>query len=83
MVGLPDGAAAAIAAALADDGIDTRRWWGMGCHRDTAFAGERRDDLSVTDRLAQSTLGLPFSIDLDAGEIDRIADAMNRALDRL
>jgi len=79
-VGLPEGAAPAVARNLAEDGVDTRQWWGRGCHASAAFAGCRRDALAATDRLAASTLGLPFSIDMDAQEIGRIAAALNRAL---
>jgi dTDP-4-amino-4,6-dideoxygalactose transaminase len=82
MVGLPDGATPGVVDALAEAGVDTRRWWGHGCHRDAAFAAVRREDLSATDRLAQSTIGLPFSIDITAEEIRRAAEALNRALDR-
>jgi dTDP-4-amino-4,6-dideoxygalactose transaminase len=79
-VGLPDGATPGVIEALAASGIDTRRWWGRGCHRDAAFADVRRADLSVTDRLAESTLGLPFSIDMDDHEIGRVATALREAL---
>ena len=82
MVGLPHGSADQVTAILAEDGIDTRRWWDAGCHASPAFAHCRRDDLSVTDRLALSTIGLPFSVDLDADEIARLATALSRALAR-
>jgi dTDP-4-amino-4,6-dideoxygalactose transaminase len=81
VVGLPDGAADAAAAALAVAGVDTRRWWGAGCHASAAFAGYPRADLTVTERLARSSLGLPFAIDLAPQEIDRIADALARAVE--
>jgi dTDP-4-amino-4,6-dideoxygalactose transaminase len=79
-VGLPAGSADWVAAILAEDGIDTRRWWGRGCHTSPAFANCHRDGLTVTDRLGASTLGLPFSIDMSAEEIGRIAAALRRAL---
>lgn len=82
-VGLPDGATPAVVETLAAAHIDTRRWWGRGCHRDAAFADVRRGDLSATDRLAESTLGLPFSIDMDAEEIGRVAAAVSEALARI
>jgi dTDP-4-amino-4,6-dideoxygalactose transaminase len=83
MVGLPEGCTSAVIESLTAEGVDTRRWWGRGCHRDAAFAQVRREDLSATDRLAESTVGLPFSIDLGADDIGRIAEALGRALDRL
>jgi len=79
-VRLPPGSAAGVAQSLARDGVDTRPWWGGGCHASRAFAECRREPLPVTEALAASTLGLPFSIDLDAHEIARVAAALDRAL---
>jgi dTDP-4-amino-4,6-dideoxygalactose transaminase len=76
VVRLPDGSADAVEAALGRVGVPTRRWWGDGCHTSRAFAGELRDPLPVTARLAGSTLGLPFAIDLSPEEIDRVAAAL-------
>jgi dTDP-4-amino-4,6-dideoxygalactose transaminase len=81
--GLPEGSASAVAEGLAQAGVDTRRWWGRGCHRDAAFADCRRSDLAVTEMLADSTLGLPFSVDMDADEIACLADALGAVLGRL
>jgi dTDP-4-amino-4,6-dideoxygalactose transaminase len=81
-VGLPTGSAARVAASLREDGVDTRQWWGGGCHTSTAFADCRREALPATEMLAASTLGLPFSIDMSADEIARIAAALDRALSR-
>ena len=80
VVGLPDGAAARTAARLKAEGVDTRQWWGDGCHLTPAFAGLPRADLGNTERLAASTLGLPFAIDLEPREIGRIAGALIGAL---
>lgn len=79
-VGLPAGSADRVTAILAEDGIDTRRWWDAGCHTSPAFARCHREDLSVTERLAASTIGLPFSIDMSDDEIARLAAALSRAL---
>ena len=81
-VGLPDRSASDVADRLREDGIDTRQWWGGGCHTSTAFANDRREALPVTDRLAGSTLGLPFSIDMEDSEITRVAAALDRAIRR-
>jgi dTDP-4-amino-4,6-dideoxygalactose transaminase len=81
-VGLPDGSAPHVAKSLREDGVDTRAWWGEGCHTSSAFAGCRREPLPATEILAASTLGLPFSIDMNADEIARISTALNRALSR-
>ena len=79
-VGLPDGTAGAVAAILHGQGIDTRQWWGTGCHTTPAFADCARGDLRHTDRLAGSVIGLPFSIDLSAAETTRISTALQQAL---
>jgi len=79
-VSLPEGSADHVAAALAAAGIDTRRWWDAGCHTSRAFADCRREDLRVTERLAASTLGLPFSIDMRPDEVARVAATLAKAL---
>jgi dTDP-4-amino-4,6-dideoxygalactose transaminase len=82
-VGLPPGTAGAVAARLREHGVDTRQWWGGGCHASPAFAQRRREPLAVTEALAASTLGLPFSIDMGPDEIERVAAAVQDALARL
>lgn len=76
MVRLPGPAAVETAEALRRLGIETRRWWHAGCHRQPAFAGFPRRPLPVTEALAESVLGLPYHGDLDAAAIDRVADAL-------
>ncbi len=80
VVGLPEGSADHIETTLGAVGIETRRWWGEGCHRSPAFADCPRDRLPVTDALAASTIGLPFSVDLPRGHIERLAQALAAAL---
>lgn len=82
VVGLPDDAAGPVGAALAEAGVQSRSWWGEGCHRHPAFAGAARTALPVTESLARRTLGLPFAIDITAEEIDRVAAALALGLDR-
>jgi dTDP-4-amino-4,6-dideoxygalactose transaminase len=81
VVEVPDGAAERVAASLAEAGIETRRWWGLGCHAEPAFADCARTALPVTERLGASTVGLPFAVDLGRDEIERIAKALAHALD--
>jgi len=80
VVGLPTGRADEIQAALATAGIETRRWWGQGCHRAAAFAGAAQTALPVTDILSRSTIGLPFALDITDEAITRIAAALVQAL---
>ena len=79
-VRLPDGSAGAVADALRAEGVETRRWWGSGCHVSPAFADCGRSDLSHTDRLGGSVLGLPFSVDISLPEIRHVVAALGRAL---
>lgn len=69
-----------VAAGLHERGVDSRAWWGKGCHASPAFGDLPRTDLSRTERLAASTLGLPFAIDLTTEDVSRLADALCEAL---
>lgn len=80
-VRLPDGAADAVERGLQALGVETRRWWSLGCHVQPAFADCPRADLTQTDRLASSVIGLPFRVDLDHQQIGRIAAALAESLD--
>ncbi len=53
-------------------GIETRDWWESGCHQMRAYRDFKRDDLSMTDFLANTTLGLPFHLCLTDAEWERI-----------
>jgi len=78
--GLPGGAGPAVTEVLSAAGVETRAWWGQGCHREPAFADCRAEPLPETEQLAASTIGLPFSIDMSADEIGRVAEALQDAL---
>ncbi|MGR4866112.1 DegT/DnrJ/EryC1/StrS family aminotransferase [Caulobacter sp. LARHSG274] len=80
VVGLPDGTADTVETVLRAEGVDTRRWWGEGCHLGAVFADCPRDRLPNTERLARSTIGLPFAIDLTAAQVGRVAEALALAL---
>lgn len=58
---------------LAAHGVETRAWWGRGCHTHAAFGHCPRLDLPTTVALARDTLGLPLSLDISPEEIDRVA----------
>jgi dTDP-4-amino-4,6-dideoxygalactose transaminase len=80
VVKLPAGSAGRIEARLNKAGLQTRRWWGAGCHRSTAFAGLPADPLPVTEHLAGSTLGLPYFAQMTSDEVDWLAQAVASAL---
>jgi dTDP-4-amino-4,6-dideoxygalactose transaminase len=79
-VRLPDGTAAAVEHGLNAQGVETRRWWGLGCQTNPAFADCPRDDLTQTDRLGAAVIGLPFSIDFDHQQISRLALALAKTI---
>jgi dTDP-4-amino-4,6-dideoxygalactose transaminase len=79
----PDGAADFVQRQLAQAGIETRRWWDHGLHKQPAFrACPKASNLAATNRLASATLGLPFSIDLEDSAVERVAHAVRAALER-
>lgn len=86
-VRLPAGATA-VAAALAQDGIETRRWYLPPLHRHPAFGGARRlgpngaEELPVTDRLNETLLGLPFHTRLSADDIAAVVRSLAAHLDQ-
>jgi dTDP-4-amino-4,6-dideoxygalactose transaminase len=79
-VRLPDGTADTVEQKLNAQGVETRRWWGLGCQTNPAFADCPRGDLTQTERLGASVIGLPFSIDLDYGQVGRVAAALAESL---
>ncbi|MEM7147001.1 MAG: DegT/DnrJ/EryC1/StrS family aminotransferase [Verrucomicrobiota bacterium] len=70
-----------LVAALADDGIEARRWYHPPLHEHPAFTDcPQAGDLAVTRTLANELLGLPFHLDLTPEDIHRIAAALDRHL---
>jgi dTDP-4-amino-4,6-dideoxygalactose transaminase len=80
VVRLPAGAADPVEASLSASGVDTRRWWGNGCHVAPAFTDCPASALPVTEALAASSLGLPFFSDLGGTQIQKIASSLRSAL---
>lgn len=73
IVRLPDRATRdLVIETLATRGIETRRWWRDGCHRMSAFQGIPHSDLGVTERLADTVVGLPFWRGLATSDADLI-----------
>lgn len=72
--------ATALAKSLAEHGIETRQWWGEGCHLQTAYQGFGHPSLPTTHRLARQVLGLPFWLGLGRKDIRFIFQALEEAL---
>lgn len=62
--------------------VETRAWWGRGMHTHRAFAECPSLPLPMTERLAQTVLGLPFFIDMTNEEIDTVCEALRKELVR-
>lgn len=61
-------------------GVATRAWWSEGVHRMDSFADcEKREDLVVTEALGDTTLGLPFYVDMSEQDLDRVIDAIRKS----
>ncbi len=56
---------------MARRGIETRQWWGRGCHLQPAYRHCAREELPNTERLASSVLGMPFWRQIDAADMQR------------
>jgi len=61
------------------DRIQTRKWWGGGCHKMSAFRNIGKGDLSYTDTIEESYLGLPFFRELTDNEHNRIERSLEES----
>jgi len=74
--------ASRITELLARSGIETRAWWGAGCHRQPAFMDCLRGPLPVTEELGSRVLGLPHYPDLQKHDVDSVVGSLLEALSR-
>ena len=81
---LPDGTSVErLAGQLAANGVESRRWWGEGCHVMPLFDSfDKVGTLDGTRQAANTSLGLPFSKDFSALEFEAIGSALQEALVR-
>jgi dTDP-4-amino-4,6-dideoxygalactose transaminase len=71
-----------IAQDLLQSGIETRQWWGEGCHVQPAFMDCPRSTLAVTEELGSRVLGLPHFPDMQKRDVDDVLGALSDALSR-
>lgn len=76
VVSTPIGEADAATDLLSEKRIGSRRWWGGGLHRHRAFANCPRSETPATERLADSTIGLPCWRDLPEESVEEICAAL-------
>lgn len=53
--------------------VETRKWWGEGCHQMKVFDHINRSSLPVTESVAGRTLGLPFYRHFDNQVIEKVS----------
>jgi dTDP-4-amino-4,6-dideoxygalactose transaminase len=68
--------AEAVVSELARVGVESRSWWGQGCHRQSVFSTCPRGALPVTERLAARVIGLPLFPDMTEAETRKVRDAV-------
>lgn len=66
--------------ALADAGVETRRWWAQGAHLHPSTSLFPRSALPLTEMLARSTLSVPFYRDIGAAVIEKVAGVLRAVL---
>lgn len=67
---------------LAEEGIESRRWWGKGCHAQPAYSKYPRAKLPVTEALGASVISLPFSIDISDSDIGYVVSSLRQVLEQ-
>ncbi len=66
---------------LAAGGIETRNWWGLGCHKMPAFqeyVGGKT--FAMTELIANRTLGLPLYREMNLDDFEYISNTLSGAL---
>jgi dTDP-4-amino-4,6-dideoxygalactose transaminase len=79
-VKLPARSTERVARHLLQRGIDTRAWWGQGCHVQPAFADCPRGPLPVTEELGAHVLGLPHFPDMQQPDVDLVISVLAETL---
>ena len=66
-----------------EKGIQTRQWWGRGCHAMPAYADLERQDLRFTEAIAARYLGLPFYRGISDEDISTVEVAVTTGIHRV
>ena len=73
-----------VEAVLREARIESRRWWGSGCHSMPALKRfPRESDLKNTEWLAQTTLGLPYFRGMERSDFSNIGEQVEAGLARV
>ena len=77
---VPPRSKARIIRQLMQSGIETREWWGDGCHSQPAFMDCPRSPLTVTEELGPRVLGLPHFPDMQKRDVEQVLQALSLAI---
>jgi dTDP-4-amino-4,6-dideoxygalactose transaminase len=77
---LPAAAKERVCRHLLQSGIETRQWWGTGCHTQPAFLDCPRGALPVTEELGARVVGLPHFPDMRKPDVDAVLDSVSATL---
>lgn len=70
-----------VEAKLQEAGIESRRWWGSGCHSMPSLKDfPRESELRNTESLAQTTLGLPYFRGMKLSDFSMIGEQVKAGL---
>ncbi len=65
---------------LDEQGIESRRWWREGCHKEKAFSDCPRTDLATTESLAKKVLSLPMFPGIGQDEIKLVCRTLTEEM---
>lgn len=65
---------------MRDRGIECRKWWRNGCHRQVAYGEFPRLPLPITDELARTMIALPFRVLQEESEVDFVVKQLKECL---
>ena len=77
---LPSGIRDRAVQSLLEAGIETRLWWGAGCHTQPAFLDYPRGPLPVTEELGDRVIGLPHFPDMQKQDVDAVLGSLSATL---
>lgn len=61
-------------------GVESRGWWGKGCHSHPAYANYPSAELPVTAKLSRSMTALPFWLDMTQDDVRFVVATLGNAL---
>ncbi len=65
---------------MGQQGIETRQWWGSGCHLQAAYSHCAREELPNTERLAATVLGMPFWRRMEVADMTRAIAVLHEVM---